>query len=73
MKMPLKKDKNLLRLQIIQHVSDYLAKGKKIQKIPFGEQNEDINRGRGRKGSGDSGKPFRTEFSVKRGEGFARK
>ncbi len=71
--MSLEKDKNLLRLQIIQHVADYLAKGKKIQEIPFGEQNEDINRGRGRKGGRDGGKPFRTEFSVKRGEGFTRK
>ncbi len=63
--MTIEKDKNLLRLEIIKHVEDYLAKGKKINQIPFGEQNEDFHKGRRGKSGRNSGKPLRNDFFVK--------
>ena len=70
--MTIEKSKELLRLEIIQHVSAYLKKGNKINEIPFGEQRdiEAINRGAGRK-SGRSGREnFGAKFASNRGKGF---
>ena len=68
--MTIEKSKELLRLEIIQHVSAYLKKGKKINKIPFGEQNEIIDRSAGGK-SGRSGREnFGAKFASNRGKDF---
>jgi len=68
--MTIEKSKELLRLEIIQHVSAYLKKGNKINEIPFGEQNEAIDRSAGGKSRGSHREGFGAKFASNRGEGF---